>query len=79
VKKEIYSTSSLVEADMIKSFLESRGIKCLIWDKNIATSHPAVTFSSGIRLVVNEEDYDEEDYDLAKEIIGEYLQKKEPH
>jgi len=72
VKKEIYSTSSLVEADMIKSFLESRGIKCLIWDKNIATSHPAVTFSSGIRLVV-----DEEDYDLAKEIIGEYLQKKE--
>jgi len=72
VKKEIYSTSSLVEADMIKSFLESRGIKCLIWDKNIATSHPAVTFSSGIRLVVNEEDYD-----LAEEIIGEYLQKKE--
>jgi len=72
MKKEIYSTSSLVEADMIKSFLESRGIKCLIWDKNIATSHPAVTFSSGIRLVVNEEDYD-----LAEEIIGEYLQKKE--
>lgn len=72
MKKEVYSCFSLVEADIIKSFLESRGIKCLIWDKNIATSHPAVTFGSGIRLVV-----EEEDYDLAKEMIQEYQQKKE--
>jgi hypothetical protein len=74
MKKEIYSTSSLVEVDIIKSFLESRGIKCLIWDKNIATSLPAVIYSSGIRLAV-----DEKDYNLAKEIIQEYLQKKEEH
>ena len=74
MKKEIYRTASLIEADMARCFLESRGINCSIWDKNVATSHPAVTFSSGIRLVV-----DEKDYDLAKEVIQEYLPRKEQH
>lgn len=74
IKEEIYSPSSLIEVDIVKFSLERRGIKCSIWDKNIATFHPAVTFSSGIRLVV-----DEEDYDLAKEIIQEYLQRREKH
>lgn len=74
MKKEIYTASSLVEVDIVKSFLESRGTKCSIWDKNISSSHPAVTFSSGIRLVV-----DEKDRNQAKEIIQEYLQKKKEH
>ena len=71
MKKEVYSATSLPEADLIKSFLESRGIKCLIWDKNIGAAYPPVTLGSGIRIVVDEKDYKE-----AKQIIGEYLQEK---
>lgn len=72
MKREVYSTSSLVEADLIKSFLESNGINCVLWDKNIATSHPAVTFYSGIRVVV-----DEKDYEVAKRIIQDYIDKEQ--
>ena len=71
MKKEIYSASSLIEADIIKSFLKSRGIECSIWDRNMASVYPGITLSSGIRLVV-----EEEDYLLAKEIMQEYLEEK---
>ena len=69
--KEVYSTSSLSEADIVKSFLEAEGIKCILQDRNIATSYPAVVFYSGIKVVVSDEDYD-----LAKQIIQDYLQEK---
>lgn len=72
MKKEIYSAPSLPEADIVKSLLESKGIHCSIWDENIGTSYPPVTFSSGIRLVVDEKEYEE-----AKKIIDEYQREEE--
>jgi len=69
--KEVYSTPYLVEADIVKSILESSGIKCFLRDENIASSYPAVTFYTQVRIVV-----DDEDYEPATKIIKEYLQKK---
>ena len=69
--KEVYSTSSLSEADIVKSFLETEGIKCMLRDRNIASSYPAVVFYSGVKVVVSDKDYD-----LAKQIIQDYLQEK---
>jgi len=70
--KEIYSTPSLSEADIIKSLLEANGIKCTLKDKNIATSYPAVTFYTGVKILVNDEDYE-----LAEEILKDYLESKD--
>ncbi len=69
--KEIYSTSSLSEADIVKSFLEAEGIKCMLQDRNIASSYPAVVFYSGVKVVVRDKDYN-----LAKQIMQDYLQEK---
>ena len=69
--REVHSVSSLSEADIVKSLLDANGVKCILQDENIATSYPAVTFYSGIKVLVNDEDYD-----LAKEILEDYLQEQ---
>ncbi|MBE0478645.1 DUF2007 domain-containing protein [Candidatus Aerophobetes bacterium] len=70
--KEVHSTSSLSEADIVKSFLEANGIKCFLQDENIASSYPAVTFYTGVKVLVNDEDYE-----LAKEIIEDYMENED--
>ena len=70
--RKVYSTPSLVEADIVKSFLEANGIKCFLQDKNIATSYPAVTFYTGVRIMVRDEDYEP-----ALQVIRDYLKGKD--
>ena len=53
----------------MKSLLEASGIECILQDKNIASSYPAVTFYTGIKVVVRKEDYEE-----AKSILQDYLE-----
>lgn len=69
--REVYSTPSLSEADIIKSLLEANGIRCMLRDKNIATSYPAVTFYTGVKVMVSDEDYE-----VAKEVLQDYLQEE---
>ena len=69
--KEVYSTSSLSDADVVKSILEANGIKCFLQDKNIATSYPPVTFSTGIKIFVSDKDFE-----LAGMILKDYLDNK---
>ena len=70
--KEVYSTPYLVEADIVKSILESSGIKCFLRDENIASSYPAVTFYTGVRIMVRDEDYEP-----ALQVIRDYLKGKD--
>jgi len=68
---EVYSTLYIVEADIIKSILENNGINCTLWDSHIGLAYPAVTLSKGIRIMVEEKDYEE-----AREIINDYLSQE---
>jgi len=69
---KVYSTLYMVEADIIKSILRSNDINCTLWDSHVGLTYPAVTLSKGIRIMVEEKDYEE-----AREIINDYLSQKE--
>ncbi|NQS89274.1 DUF2007 domain-containing protein [Patescibacteria group bacterium] len=69
---KVYSTLYLIEADIIKSILRSNDINCTLWDSHVGLIYPAVTLSKGIRIMVEEKDYEE-----AREIINDYLSQKE--
>ena len=69
---KVYSTLYLVEADIIKSILRDNGINCTLWDSHIGLTYPAITLSEGIRIMVEDKDYEE-----AKEIINDYLSSQE--
>lgn len=65
----IYSASSLVEADVIKSILKYEGIECFLWDKHIGLIYPPLALSQGIRIVVEEKNSEK-----AKQIIKDYFE-----
>jgi len=56
---------------LIKSILESNGIYSVVLDKNIASVHPAVSFWTGVPVMV-----EEKDYVTARRILNDYLRQK---
>lgn len=64
--KEVYRTQSLAKADVISSMLAANGIRSFMPDKNIASSYPPLMVFTGIRLLV-----DDDDYALAARLIEE--------
>lgn len=65
--KEVYSVWGPVEAEVIKSFLESNGITCLLKGLVVQSVHPFSADGLGeIKIFVAEKDYD-----VAKELISD--------
>lgn len=65
--KEVYSVWGPVEAEVIKSFLESNGIRCLLRGLVVQSIHPFSADGLGeIKILVAEKDYD-----LAKKLISD--------
>ena len=65
--KEVYSVWGPVEAEVIKSFLESNGIKCLLKGLVVQSVHPFSADGLGeIKIFVAEKDYE-----VAKELISD--------
>jgi len=65
----IYSASSLVEADVIRSILKYEGIECFLWDEHIGSIYPPLALSQGVRIVVEEKNSEK-----AKQIIKDYFE-----
>jgi len=64
--KEVYSVWGPAEAEVIKSFLESNGIKCLLRGLVVQSVHPFSADGLGeIKIFVAEKDYD-----IAKKLIS---------
>ena len=65
--KEVYSVWGPAEAEVIKSFLESNGIKCLLKGLVVQSVHPFSADGLGeIKIFVGEKDYE-----VAKKLISE--------
>lgn len=65
--KELIKVWGPVEAEVIKSFLESNGIPCAFRGKVAQSIHPFSADGLGeIKILVSEKDYE-----LAKELIDE--------
>jgi hypothetical protein len=65
--KEVYSVWGPAEAEVIKSFLESNGIKCLLKGLVVQSVHPFSADGLGeIKIYVAEKDYE-----VAKELISD--------
>jgi hypothetical protein len=65
--KEVYSVWGPAEAEVIKSFLESNGITCLLRGLVVQSVHPFSADGLGeIKIFVAEKDYE-----LAKQLISE--------
>jgi len=65
--KEVYSVWGPAEAEVIKSFLESNGITCLLKGLVVQSVHPFSADGLGeIKIFVAEKDYD-----VAKELISD--------
>lgn len=65
--KEIYKAWGPVEAEVIKSFLESNGIFCLLRGKVVQSVHPFSADGLGeIKILVPDKDYA-----LAKKLLKE--------
>ncbi len=67
--KEVYSVWGPAEAEVIKSFLESNGIKCLLKGLVVQSVHPFSADGLGeIKIFVAEKDYD-----IAKKLISDRI------
>jgi hypothetical protein len=65
--KEVYSVWGPAEAEVIKSFLESNGIRCLLKGLVVQSVHPFSADGLGeIKIFVAEKDYE-----IAKKLISE--------
>lgn len=65
--KEVYSVWGPAEAEVIKSFLKSNGIKCLLKGLVVQSVHPFSADGLGeIKIFVAEKDYE-----VAKELISD--------
>ena len=64
----IHSTPDIQEIYFLHSVLKSEGIEAQILDENISTLAPHLTFTQGMRLVVNQDNANR-----AKEIIADQL------
>lgn len=65
--KEVYSVWGPAEAEVIKSFLESNGITCLLKGLVVQSVHPFSADGLGeIKIFVAEKDYE-----VAKELISD--------
>ncbi len=65
--KEVYSVWGPAEAEVIKSFLESNGIKCLLKGLVVQSVHPFSADGLGeVKIFVAEKDYE-----VAKKLISE--------
>jgi hypothetical protein len=65
--KEVHKVWGPVEADVIKSFLESNGISCLLRGKVVQSVHPFSADGLGeIKILVSKKDYA-----LAKKLIND--------
>jgi len=63
--KEVHKVWGPVEADVIKSFLESNGISCLLRGKVVQSVHPFSADGLGeIKILVSKKDYA-----LAKKLL----------
>jgi hypothetical protein len=68
--KELTRTWDLAEADVIKSFLESQGIACLIKGEPIAALYRIMTDGLGeIRILVPSEQFE-----TARELLGKKVE-----
>ncbi len=69
--KQVCSVWGMAEAEVIKSLLQSYGIKCLFRSHVVQSVHPFSVDGLGeLKIFVNEEDYER-----AKKIISEHLNK----
>jgi len=67
--KEVYSVWGPAEAEVIKSFLESNGIKCLLKGLVVQSVHPFSADGLGeIKIYVAEKDWE-----VAKELISDRI------
>jgi hypothetical protein len=67
--KEVYSVWGPAEAEVIKSFLESNGIKCLLKGLVVQSVHPFSADGLGeIKIYVAEKDYE-----VAKKLITDRI------
>jgi hypothetical protein len=67
--KEVYSVWGPAEAEVIKSFLESNGITCLLKGLVVQSVHPFSADGLGeIKIFVAEKDYD-----VAKKLISDRI------
>ena len=65
--KEVYSVWGPAEAEVIKSFLESNGIQCLLRGLVVQSVHPFSADGLGeIKIFVAEKDYE-----VSKKLISE--------
>ena len=65
--KELHKVWGQVEADVIRSFLESHGISCLLRGKVVQSVHPFSADGLGeMKIFVSEKDYA-----LAKKLLEE--------
>jgi len=63
--KELYKAWGSAEAEVIKSFLQSHGISCLLKGLVVQSVHPFSMDGLGeIKILVHEKDYD-----LAKKLL----------
>jgi hypothetical protein len=63
--REVHKVWGPAEAEVIKSFLESHGIRCLLRGKVVQSVHPFSADGLGeIKILVSESDYP-----LAKELL----------
>lgn len=72
--KEVYSVWGPAEAEVIKSFLESNGIQCILKGLVVQSVHPFSADGLGeIKIFVLEKDYE-----LAKKLITEKVSPQLP-
>lgn len=72
--KEVYSVWGPAEAEVIKSFLESHGIQCILKGLVVQSVHPFSADGLGeIKIFVLEKDYE-----LAKKLITEKVSSPLP-
>jgi hypothetical protein len=68
--KELHTVWGPVEADVIKSFLQSHGISCLLRGKVVQSVHPFSADGLGeIKILVSKKDYA-----LAKKLLEDKLE-----
>ena len=69
--KQVCSVWGMAEAEVIKSLLGSYGIKCLLRSHVVQSVHPFSVDGLGeLKIFVNEKDYNR-----AKKIISEHLNR----
>jgi hypothetical protein len=70
--KEVHKVMGSVEAEVVKSLLESYGIKAVLQSLIVQSVHPFTVDGLGeIKIMVTEEDYE-----AARDIIEKTLNKK---